>query len=354
MKYTGVLTKEKTLMVKGLAILCMVILHLFCRKGNDLYGTPVLWLSSDVPAVYILGFLAEICVPLYSMCSGYAHYVIGENNRLGFKSNVKRIFRFLLNYWIVVILFSLLGLLMHTQDIPVSLPEFFKNLFMLSTSYNGAWWYVATYVLLCLCSGVIYTVVKKLHWIVLFLIASFQYGAMYVSDTLQLIPKTGNFVADFALRQFDNFFGDVLLCYMLGMLLVKLDVFGRIKYFLQNYVNIGGRKVATLKMVLLICVSAVVFMLEKAIIMPYYALFVFLIFNSFDIRGKAKSFFMFLGRHSTNIWLIHMFFYLCMFPGFVCSARYPILIFAYMMFLCIVVSIVINFIYDRVKRLLNI
>ena len=32
---TEYLSKDKTLMTKGLAILCMVILHLFCRKGNE-------------------------------------------------------------------------------------------------------------------------------------------------------------------------------------------------------------------------------------------------------------------------------------------------------------------------------
>lgn len=348
------LTKDQTQMTKGLAVICMVVLHLFCRKGDEVFGTPVLWLSADTPAVYILGFLAEICVPLYSMCSGYAHYLLGENHRLGLKDDLKRIFRFLLNYWIVVILFSLVGLLLHTPDIPVNISEFLQNLFLISTSYNGAWWYAATYVLLCLFSGVIYTIVKRLHWIVLFLAASFQYGAMYICDALGLIPKTGNAVVDFALRQFDNFFGDVLLCYILGMLLVKLDVFGKIKYFLQTYAKKSGRALIGLKILLLVCVSAVVFILEKAVLMPYYALFIFLMFNSSEIKGKLKSCFMFMGRHSTNIWLTHMFFYLCMFPGLVVSARYPIFIFVYMMVLCIAVSIVINFIYSKVKGWINI
>lgn len=345
---TEYLSKDKTLMTKGLAILCMVILHLFCRKGNEVYGTPLLWLTSGVPVVYILGFLAEICVPLYSMCSGYAHYAIGENNRLGFKNNLKRIFRFLLNYWIVVILFSLLGLLVRTPDIPVSISDFLQNLFMLSTSYNGAWWYAATYVFLCLCSGVIYTVVKRVHWIFMFLIASLQYGVMYVCDALDLIPKAGNTVINFALRQFDNFFGDVLLCYILGMLMVKLDVFGKINYFLQTHVSIKRQTFMGFKILLLICVSAVVFIFEKAIIMPYYAVFIFILFNSSNLKGKVKACFIFLGHHSTNIWLTHMFFYLCMFQGLVISARYPVFIFVYMMILCVAVSFVINFIYEKV------
>ena len=61
------LTKEQTQMTKGMAILSMLVLHLFCRKGGDVFGTPIFWLNTDTPFVYILGFLAEICVPLYSL-----------------------------------------------------------------------------------------------------------------------------------------------------------------------------------------------------------------------------------------------------------------------------------------------
>ena len=101
------LTKEQTQMTKGMAILSMLVLHLFCRKGGDVFGTPIFWLNTDTPFVYILGFLAEICVPLYSMCSGYAHFMLGNAGRLTLQANIRRIIRFLLNYWIIVIVFSI-------------------------------------------------------------------------------------------------------------------------------------------------------------------------------------------------------------------------------------------------------
>ena len=49
------LTRKDIKMTQGLAILTMVSLHLFCRLGTDVYGTPLLWLNSTTPAVYILG-----------------------------------------------------------------------------------------------------------------------------------------------------------------------------------------------------------------------------------------------------------------------------------------------------------
>lgn len=71
------LARKDIKMTQGLAILTMVSLHLFCRLGTDVYGTPLLWLNSTTPAVYIMGWLSEICIPLYSICSGYAHYKLG-------------------------------------------------------------------------------------------------------------------------------------------------------------------------------------------------------------------------------------------------------------------------------------
>lgn len=49
----------------------------YVERERRQYGTPLLWLNSTTPAVYILGWLSEICIPLYSICSGYAHYKLG-------------------------------------------------------------------------------------------------------------------------------------------------------------------------------------------------------------------------------------------------------------------------------------
>lgn len=87
------LARKDIKMTQGLAILTMVSLHLFCRLGTDVYGTPLLWLNSTTPAVYILGW-SEICIPLYSICSGYAHYKLGESGGLSKKRICNRIIKF--------------------------------------------------------------------------------------------------------------------------------------------------------------------------------------------------------------------------------------------------------------------
>ena len=143
-------SKDDAIMTKGLAALCMVILHLFCRIGKDVYGKPLLWISPGKPFIYLFGFFAEICVPLYSICAGYGRQLNIQNNKDRIKNRLVRIGNLLLNYWIILCLFSLLGVIFKTdQNIPGSLKDFFLNVILIK-SYNGAWWYLKSYILFML------------------------------------------------------------------------------------------------------------------------------------------------------------------------------------------------------------
>lgn len=51
--------KEDAQMTQGLAVLCMVILHLFCRTGSDVLGTPLIWINESTPLVFWFGFLRK-------------------------------------------------------------------------------------------------------------------------------------------------------------------------------------------------------------------------------------------------------------------------------------------------------
>ena len=70
------LTKEDTLHAKGVAIIAMLMLHLFCRQGELPY-TPLVWIG-NTPLIYYLGLFGDICVPVYCFCAGYAHFLMCE------------------------------------------------------------------------------------------------------------------------------------------------------------------------------------------------------------------------------------------------------------------------------------
>ena len=58
------LTKKQVKMTKGIAILFMLLLHLFCTKSYGGLYTPLI-LIEDVPLVYYLALFGDCCVAIY-------------------------------------------------------------------------------------------------------------------------------------------------------------------------------------------------------------------------------------------------------------------------------------------------
>lgn len=138
------ITKRDSKMLKGVAILAMLMLHLFCRKDNLPY-TPLLWVG-NAPLIYYFGLFGDICVAVYCFVSGYAHYMQSSESELRYRW--KRLLRFLIPFWVIAAVFSLIGILTGNSAIPGSVKEFLLNCLTIKNSYNGAWWYANTYILL--------------------------------------------------------------------------------------------------------------------------------------------------------------------------------------------------------------
>lgn len=60
----------------------------------------------------------------------------------------------------------------------------------------------------------------------------------------------------------------------------------------------------------------------------------------------VESFFMLMGKHSTNIWLVHTFFCYYYFHDFIYGLKYPILIYILTLGLSVISSVVINKLYQ--------
>ena len=63
-------------MAKGIAIIGMVMIHLFCRSGELPYS-PLIGVGKP-PLIYYFGLLGDMCVPVFCFCSGYAHFLLSE------------------------------------------------------------------------------------------------------------------------------------------------------------------------------------------------------------------------------------------------------------------------------------
>lgn len=333
-------TKRDSIMVKGLAALCMVVLHLFCRQGEDVFGTPLIWINETTPFVYLFGFFAEICVPLYALSAGYAQELMKEKGTLSFKNNLKRIFKLLRIYWIVLVLFSVLGLIFDKSgSIPGNLSDFIKSIFLLH-SYNGAWWFLNTYILLLLIPyRFLFGFINKFNE---------KYGLMlcfgmeivwYFIKRMNLLPDISIPVLRFIGKEVVNLIS-ILPYALLGAVLCKNELIERLRkqcdeYFSPKYLN-----------VIMVSALVVVFILvnicHKSVLTGVSAFATFFLFNLWKKPKVLENFFLYLGKHSTVIWLTHMFFYLYLFKDLVLVVKYPLFMLIFMLVLCIFTSYIVN------------
>ena len=128
------ITKRDSKMLKGVAILSMLMLHLFCRRENLPY-TPLLWIGGT-PLIYYFALFGDICVAVYCFVSGYAHYM--QSSEAEIKKRWKHLLHFFIPFWVIAAVFSLIGLLTGNAEIPGSLTKFALNCLTIQNSYNGA------------------------------------------------------------------------------------------------------------------------------------------------------------------------------------------------------------------------
>lgn len=331
----GELSKSESTQLKGIAILFMVMLHLFCRKTDLPYADVTV---SNTPLSYFFGLFGDQCVAIYCFCSGYAHCLLcaaAADTRAYVRASLRRLLRFLVHFWIVVLVFSGVGLLMHSADIPQSVSAFLGNMLLYRCTYNGAWWFVLTYCLLTLLSPILFRLCRRLHPVLLTGAFFAVYAGGYIlrfKDPLHLT----NPILHAVMSQI------ALLCtsifpYMIGMLFYER------KWITALRGVIAEKKIPAYLLRAAALTAAVLMMLchwleESLFVAVFIAVVTVMLFALVPRTKVTDKVLLFFGGHSTNIWLVHMFFYLTLFRDFVFVARRPILIFLLMLAVCVAVS----------------
>ena len=341
------LTKKDTQMAKGVAVLGMVMLHLFCRLGNLPY-TPWIWVR-EVPLIYYLGLFGDICVPIFCFCSGYAHYLMAQTQGSQYQKRLPgKALRFLSNYWIVVILFSLLGLFFdRSGQIPGSWMDFVGNMLVLDMNYNGAWWFVSTYLILLWLSPAFAALSKRLNGFVLIALSFCVYFAAYIFRFILIVSMPSAVLQWF----WDQavLLGTSQFPYIFGMVCRKYGMIGTIRSWMQRH--------SVIRRIIVFGLPAAAFLghcvVQSLFVAPFTAAAVLLGLFLAKQPGWVEKVFLLLGKHSTNIWLVHMFFYHRLFTKLVFGAEYPVLILLFMFAICFAVSAVIDQIYRPVLSFLT-
>ena len=334
--------------LKSIAVLMMLCLHLFNTLDYEGLFEPLLYIGSK-PLIYYISLFSDACVPIFAFVSGYGLYFKYQQNPTIYrKDNLKRLKKLYLNYWIVIFLFPVaLGLLLHREDYPGSILRLIGNLSAIATSYNGAWWFFTIYVLFVLTSYFWFKLLDKINPYCYFLVLLCLY---LISFYLRVYRPSNYSISVFNwFHTQATLYGCTLFQFMLGIFALRFNWNTRVADFLVFMKN--KELLFVIGTILLIAVHSKV---PNFIIAPFTALlFVFLF-----VQLKLNSFFSkildFFTPHATNIWLIHMFFYMIFFKSFIYSAYYVLPIFLLLVFCCIGSSIVVNKINNVVLQLAKI
>lgn len=351
MNRLGELSKSESTQLKGIAILSMVALHLFCRKTDLPYTDVTVW---GMPLSYFFGLFGDQCVAIYCFCSGYAHCLLRSaavDTKTYVCASVRRLLRFLMHFWVVVLVFSGVGLLVHSTDIPQSVPAFLGNIFLYRLSYNGAWWFVLTYCLLTLLSDGLFRLCRRTHPVLLIGVFLALYAAghfLRYRNPIQIADPVLH-----ALVQQCALLCTSLFPYMLGM------AFYSHKWITALRVIVSSRKIPDgLMRTAAVAATAVMILchaiVESSIVAAFTAMATILLFALTPRTKVTDKALLFFGGHSTNIWLVHMFFYMTLFRDFVFIAHWPILIFLLMLAVCTAVSYALRPLQKGAVKLLHV
>jgi hypothetical protein len=332
--------------MKSIAILMMLWLHLFNRPYEGIF-TPLLFIGTQ-PVSYYLSLFSDACVPIFLFLSGYGLYIsyLKDKNCI-IKNNGRRLFKLYINYWLIVLVFAgIFGFLIGKEGYPGNFTKFALNILGLWNSYNGAWWFFFTYILLTLSAPFLFKVLEFCQtWLFLLFVFLIYFVSFYFnvySNSLFSNPYLA-----WLFRQF-YLFGTSLLPFIFGALVVNNRWYSQ----LSNRFGFLKSKnlIAVLGIIMLILIHGFI---PNLIIAPFLAVpFIFLC-NQLGLGKYLEIFLLWLSEHTTNIWLIHMFFYSIFFEGFIYSPKYPILIFTNLLICSVIASFFINIIYKTILKQFN-
>ena len=331
------LIKNQILETKGIAILFMLLLHLFCTKNYAGLFEPLIFIGK-YPLIYYLALFGDCCVAIYCFCSGYGLMYNYTRDRESFnKRNRKRILNLYIKYWIIFLIFVILigTFILKKPGYPGSCKNIFLTLTGILPGYNGAWWFFTTYILLIITSKTINEIILRKNNILILICSLIFYFVAYIQRIkvpIILDSELGNYI----LRQL-SLYGTSQLPFIVGAIFQKNRIYSYLSYRMERYKYKNT-------ILYLIILAMIIFhgFIETLFIAVFTGIIFICCFNLIDKKEGISKFFQYMGRHSTNLWLIHMFIYMTFFEKYIYALKYPVLIYLWLVLICLIISCMIN------------
>ena len=319
------MSKDKSLELKGIALIMMLWCHFFI-SGNQ-YELYYLCKWGDFN---LFGFLSRACTPvvIFVILSGYGLYCVYEK---GDRHRYSRILKLFIHYWVITLIFiTIAHFLTDKEKYPGNIVDIILNLTAFKTTWNHECWFLFPYSILALCYPLIFKIMKNNELLLcvislfLFLISGFLISRLGKGGSISN-PFINNIVQT----------GFMFFPFMIGAFSSKYNIFTKLKNKFQPNTH---KWIFLLLIILLIIIKCFI---SSAVFYPFYGfLFISLYYL---IYSKNKFLFLrFIGKHSMNIWMIHTWLMVYIFPDYFYFFKNPLLILCFVLIACIITSMIIN------------
>ncbi|MCM1036412.1 MAG: acyltransferase [Bacteroides sp.] len=327
--------RQQTTIIKGVAILMMLFLHLFNWHRNAMLCTNFVFVG-DVPLVEFLARAANP-VAFFLFLGGYGLYRVYQRGGDGHRWT--RVFKLYLHYWIILAIFLVIGHYMAPEKYPGSLLRLLYGITAFAPTYNGEMWFLFPYVCLSLLSPWLFRVVARWpSWLVVGVslcvnvFTSFcisRYGVDYLYDDYRI-------------------YNPLLLLhmsydFMLGAMAARQDWISRIH-------RAVAARTSHVTLVAVLCLVATVAVACVFKYNVFYALIVIVCLCMMRLPTGVAGLLASLGRQSMNMWMIHTWLCYYLFHDFIYSFAYPAVIFIVTLSLSYAIGLIVDAASQPVER----
>lgn len=329
------MTKQDSQIIKGVAILMMLYLHLFNHPE------PLVSSFCIINGVPLANILSRACHPVsfYLILGGVGLYSVWKSCRGTFKDNVKRVFILYVRYWIILLIFVTMGCFLRSEKYPGSLSDIIGNFTSFYTSYNGEYWFLFPYSILTLSAPFLFKLLNQFKWKLLLLSFIIGIGTSFLISRFGEKYLFNNMIIYNPLLCFH-----LLFPFILGATLAWTCYRIPVEKFLPN---------KRLVWIFIIAIFSIPCIIDISVFYSFYVLIFILFFNEAPKCSWVKKSLSFLGNHSMNMWLIHTWFAYYLFHDFIYGFKYPIVIYFVLLLLSLCTSICVNFISNPIIKLIK-
>lgn len=321
-------TKKHTQIVKGIAIILMLMHHLFAYPERLNYKYIGL-----LNIEQYIGEFGKICVAMFLFLSGFGVYyslcktdIIKEN----FYKCIRKMKLIYINYWIVFLLFIPIGFLIF--NVKFNWSELILNFLGVKSTYNYEWWFFRIYIILLISSPIFINKISNKKFV-----AFIEIFLGFILSKILMVIDVGN---SYILDEIIN----LLIwtpCFYMGVYFAKFDMFNHLKQLFKKF-KLDNKIVYLIISLLIICFNNHIpgGTGRDALVTPIFIICIINIFHD----SKVCSLLTHLGKHSNNMWLVHSFFCYYYFQRILFLPRFSVLILLLLIVISLFTSYIINYI----------